>query len=183
MLVALSGLPGTGKSHFARELTKLVSFLVLESDRVRKLLVPQPKYTRGEHSRVFRVCHLLIEDYLARGRRVLFDATNLTEGFREPLYLICERLSVPLTMLRFTAPRAVVRRRLEERALGLNPQDNSDAHWLVYCRLAPGEEPVRRRHLTVDSSTDISQVVRHVARLATQGPADGVPENGLPRGS
>ncbi len=180
MLVVLSGLPGTGKSHFARELTKLVSFLVLESDRVRKLLVARPKYTRGEHSRVFRACHLLIEDYLARGCRVLFDATNLTESFRQPLYFVCERLSVPLTLLRFTAPRAVVRRRLEERALGLHPEDNSDAHWLVYCRLARGEEQIQRRHLTVDSSADISHVVRHVARLAAPGPADRVPETGLP---
>ena len=175
ILVVLSGLPGTGKSHFARELTRLAPFFVVESDRVRKLLVPKPKYTPGEHSRVFKVCHLLIEENLAQGRRVLFDATNLTESFRRPLYLICDRLSVQLTILRFTAPVEVVRRRLADRVLGLNSEDNSDAGWPIYCRLSPYEERIQRQHLTVDTSEDISQTVREVARIAGHGarPAPG----------
>jgi len=170
ILVVLSGLPGTGKSYFGRELVKLAPFFVLESDRVRKLLVANPKYTPGEHSRVFNVCHLLIEDYLARGRRVLFDATNLTESFRRPLYQICDRLSVPLTLLRFTAPLDTVRRRLADRAGGLHPEDNSDADWLIHCRLSPNEEPIQRQHLGVDSSADISQTLKDVANLAMGQP-------------
>ena len=166
ILIALSGLPGTGKSHFAGELTKLVPILVLESDRVRKLLVPKPKYTQGEHSRVFDVCHLLIEEYLSQGRHLLFDATNLTEYFRRPLYRICDRLSVPLVLVRFTASRDTVRHRLEDREAGLHPGGYSDARWSIYCRLFPSEEPIRRQHFTVDSSSDICPVLEDVARLA-----------------
>jgi hypothetical protein len=166
ILVALSGLPGTGKSYFARGLTQRVPFLVLESDRLRKALVPQPKYSPEEHSRVFAACHLLIEEYLAQGRRVLFDATNLTESFRRPLYLITDRLGVSLVLVRLTAPRKTVRRRLADRAGGLNAADNSDADWLVYCRLSPYEEPIQRRHFDVDSSGDISPVIEEIARIA-----------------
>ncbi len=165
-LVALSGLPGTGKSHFARELIKQVNFLVLESDRIRKLLVPKPIYTPEEHSRVFSVCHLLIEECLAQGRRVLFDATNLTEGFRRPLQSICHRLSVPLLLVRFTAPTDTVRLRLEGRATGRDKNDFSDADWSIYCRLAPYEEPIEGPHFTVDSSGNISPVLNEIARLA-----------------
>ena len=85
ILVALCGLPGSGKSYFARELTKLAPFRVLESDRLRKALVSKPKYSPSEHVRIFSVCHLLIEEYLSQGELVLFDATNLTEKFRLPL--------------------------------------------------------------------------------------------------
>lgn len=166
MLVALVGLPGTGKSYFAKGLTQRVSFLVLESDRLRKALVPQPVYSPGEHSRVFAACHLLIEEYLAQGRRVLFDATNLTESFRRPLYHIADKLSVPLVLVRLTAPRKTVRRRLANRAGGLHVADNSDADWLVYCRLSPYEEPIRLRHFDVDSSRDISPVIEEIARIA-----------------
>ena len=166
-LVALSGLPGTGKSHFARELIKQVTLLVLESDRIRKLLVPKPQYTREEHSRVFAVCHLLIEEYLALGRRVLFDATNLTEAFRRPLYLICHRLSVPLFLVWFTASQDIVRARLTERAAGLYEGDFSDAGWSIYCRLAPYEEPIEGPHFSVDSSGNIATVVDEVARSAS----------------
>ena len=163
--MALCGLPGTGKSYFASKVTELVSLVVLESDRLRKLLVPKPKYTPSEHSRIFNACHMLIEDFLCQGRRVLFDATNLTETFRQPLYRICDRLSVPLILVQFTAPRDVVRRRLEDRGQGLEATNYSDADWLIYCRLSPYEEPVRRPHFTVDSSSGFSAVLEDVARL------------------
>ena len=166
-LVALSGLPGTGKSHFARELTKQLTFRVLESDRVRKLLVAKPQYTGEEHSRVFAVCHLLIEDCLAQGRRVLFDATNLTEAFRRPLHLICQRLSVPLILVWLTASQDIVRARLKERAAELHENDFSDAGWSIYCRLAPYEEPIEGPHFAVDSSANIATMVDEVARQAS----------------
>ena len=165
VLVALSGLPGAGKSHFARELTKKLPFAVLESDRIRKLLVARPKYTGAEHSRVFAVCHLLIEDCLARGHRVLFDATNLTEAFRRPLDLICRRLCVPLLLVRMTAPEDVVRARLTGRAAGLGQGDYSDAGWAIYRRLAPYEEPIDGPHFNIESSGDIAGMVDEIARL------------------
>jgi predicted kinase len=164
-LVVLSGLPGTGKSHFARELVKRVPFLILGSDRLRKALLPQPNYTREEHVRVFAACHRLVEDLLREGYRVIFDATNLTEGFRQPLYDIAERLGSPLALVRFTASQVVVRRRLDERAAGLRSDSYSDADWLVYCRLLPGEEPIKRPHFAVDSSQDIYPCLEEVVRL------------------
>jgi predicted kinase len=167
--VVLSGLPGTGKSHFAGELTRLVPFQVLGSDRIRKLLVPKPRYTPGEHSRVFPACHRLIEIYLARGCRVLYDATNLTKSSRRPLYRICERLDVPLALVRFTAPQETVRRRLADRAVKPKPGDCSDANWLVYSSLSLHEEPIGRHHFTVDSSGGRSPVLDDIARLAGAG--------------
>jgi predicted kinase len=163
-LVVLSGLPGTGKSHFARELVKRVPFLILGSDRLRKALVSQPRYTREEHLRVFAACHCLVEELLAEGYRVIFDATNLTEGFRQPLYDIAGRRGAPLALVRFTAPLEVIRRRLDERAAGLRSDSYSDADWLVYCRLCPGEEPIERPHFVVDSSQDIYPILEEVVR-------------------
>ena len=164
-LVMLSGLPGTGKSYFARKLVKRVPFLVLESDRLRKALVHEPKYTRGEHSRVFAACHLLLEEFLGQGRRVLFDAANLTERFRLPVYQMAGLASAPLLVVSFTAPEATVRRRLAERAAGLDPGNYSDADWLIHTRLRQGAQPIQREHLTVDTSGDIETVLEEVARL------------------
>ena len=72
-LVILSGLPGTGKSYFANCLNGRLSFLTVGSDRMRKTLVPEPKYKRSEHIRVFAACHRLIEELLGEGYRVIFD--------------------------------------------------------------------------------------------------------------
>ena len=164
-LIVLSGLPGTGKSHFAKELGKRLPLLVLESDRLRKVLAPNPKYTRGESARLFAACHLLIEEYLLQDRLVLLDATNLTEGFRQPVYEIADRVSVPMVLARITAPGEIVRRRLSDRGAGMHPSDYSDAGWRIYSRMYPHEETIARPHLNVDSSGDISQSVEEVVRL------------------
>ena len=87
-LVVLCGLPGTGKSHFARELATRAPFVWLSSDRTRKLLVARPIYSRREHRRVFAAMHVLTRGYLRDGHSVVFDATNLNEGVRAPLYAV-----------------------------------------------------------------------------------------------
>lgn len=171
-LVVLSGLPGTGKSHFANELVKRMPLVVVGSDRSRKALISKPKYTRGEHARVFAACHLLIEDLLSEGYGVIFDATNLTERFRQPLYEMAERTGAGLLIIWFTASREVVRRRLDDRAARRSEDSYSDADWLVYCRLRPGEEAITRPHLVVDSSDDIYPVLEEVVRLVA-GPDQG----------
>ena len=129
-LVALCGLPGTGKSHFAAALARQVSGVILGSDRLRKVLIPQPKYTRAEHARVFAAGHRLLEQLLV----------------------------------------GLVRRRLEQRAAGLNSDGWSDADWRIYCRLRPAAEPIERPHVSVDSSRNIGPALNEVAQLVGAQP-------------
>ena len=164
-LIALCGLPGTGKSHFADTVSRRIPCLVLGSDRLRKVLVPHPSYTRAEHARVFRAAHALAEGLLAQGHRVVFDATNLTERAREPLREIAARTGVPLLLVQFDAPPALVRQRLARRSRGEVDDTWSDADWRIYCRLYPGQEPVTGPHVDVDSSQSIEPAVEEVARL------------------
>ena len=164
-LIALCGLPGTGKSHFAAALALRIPCLVLGSDRLRKTLVPQPRYTRGEHARVFRAAHALVEIFLLEGYRVVFDATNLTERAREPLREIAGRVGAPLVVVQFDAPPSLVRQRLARRSLGIVSDTYSDADWRIYCRLYPGREPVVGPHFDVDSSGSIEPALEEVVRL------------------
>ena len=175
VLVALCGLPGTGKSSFARELVKRMHMLVLESDRLRKILVAKPKYTPGEHRRVFRACYLLLDEYLGQGKRVLFDATNLTEDFRQPIYHSADKHEARLVMVGFTAPQSVVRERLADRVLGRDPMSYSDATWRIHSRMRPFEEPIRRAHLLVDSSKDITDSLDRVVAQITSGDSPSGP--------
>ena len=174
-LVVLSGLPGTGKSYFANCLSGRLSFVTVGSDRMRKTLVPQPRYKRSEHIRVFAACHRLIEELLGEGYRVIFDATNLTEGFRRPVYELTARAGSPYCIVGFTAPGSLVRERLRRRSDGLSPDDYSDADWQVYGRLRPGQEPIQHPHIRVDSSGDTAPAVEQVLRMVkvacpSQGP-------------
>ena len=168
-LLMLGGLPGTGKSYFADQFCQRLPSLVVSSDRMRKSLVGKPQYDREEHIRVFASCHRLLEELLEEGRRVIFDATNLTDGFRQRAYDIAEGMGVPWVIVWCTAPLKVIRRRLAAREAGRTDDYLSDATWEVYCRLQPGTEAVKRPHLTVDSSRDITPQLDGVERLARTG--------------
>ena len=164
-LVILCGLPGTGKSHFARELIRRAPFVWLNSDRTRKLLVNTPSYSRREHRRVFSAMHVLTRAYLRDGYSVVFDATNLNENVRRPLYASASEAGVEPLIIRFTAPSELVLRRLTDRAQGVGEASQSDATWDVYSRMAVADQPVPRPHLLVAGPKDVEWVLQEALRL------------------
>ncbi|MFC1935688.1 AAA family ATPase [Chloroflexota bacterium] len=164
VLVVVSGLPGTGKSFFSQRLAERISLLVMESDAMRKALVPSPLHSTGESARLFRAVHEVIDLLLEHCLPVLLDATNLAESHREHLYHIAEQRSARVILVRVKAPPEVVHQRLEDRAGRSQRQDHSDADWEVYKRMSPSQEPVRHNHLVVDTSQDIEPAVQKVVR-------------------
>lgn len=169
ILVALCGLPGTGKSHFARELVARAPFVWLSSDRTRKLLVARPQYSRREHRRVFAAMHVLTRGYLRDGYSVVFDATNLNEGVRAPLYAAAADVGVDPLIIRFTADPDLVRERMAERAEGIADAAQSDAGWEVYSRMAVADLPVPRPHILVEGPEDVEQALEEAMRRMEPG--------------
>ena len=163
-LVLVCGLPGSGKSHFSRELIKRVPLAFIQSDVARRILFPTPSYSRSESARLFRVCHALIRRLLERGMPVLFDATNLVEQHREFLYNISYQLDVKLIIVFLTAPTEVVQERLSQRQPETEDAGGSEADWQVYKKMAATVDPLRRSHYVVDTSMDVSPVLEKVAR-------------------
>jgi predicted kinase len=166
VFIAVSGLPGTGKSYFCNRLVERLPLVVLESDALRKELFPQPAYSSQESARLFRVMHRLIERLLKRGISLVLDATNLSERFRERLYNIADRLGVKLILVRVEAPPEVVYQRLKSRQRQAGPRNKSDADWAVYQRMKDTVDSMRRNHYAVDTSRDIGPVLAKVVRAA-----------------
>ena len=164
--IAVSGLPGTGKSYFCNKLVERLPFIILESDALRKQLFPKPSYSPEESARLFRALHLLIERLLKRGISLILDATNLSERYRERLYNIADRLEVRLILVRVEAPPEVVYERLKVRQGAASPENISDADWGVYQRMKATVEEMHRNHYAVDTSRDITPVLDKVVREA-----------------
>ena len=162
VFIAVSGLPGTGKSYFCSRLAERLPFIILESDALRKAFFLSPSYSRQESSRLFRAVNLLIERLLKRGTSLILDATNLSERYREHLYSIADRLGVKLVLVRVEAPPQVVYERLKARRE--NPADKSDADWAVYRRMEASVQKIRRNHYAVDTSRDITPVLDKIVR-------------------
>lgn len=164
VLVILSGLPGSGKSHVARELWQRHAFAVLQIDILRKALFPRPAYTKLEHSRTFAAVHELIERLLSRGISVLYDATNLKELHRRVLYDIADRAGARLTIVRVQSPEDVILRRLHARRHGEEESWASDADEEVYEMMRVEAEPIGRPYIEVDGSGDVRSAVDKIVR-------------------
>lgn len=106
-LVLVSGLPGSGKSHFSRELCRRYPLAHLNSDALRRALFPRPSHGAAESARLFAAVHVLLERLLSRGVSAVLDATSLKEEHRRPLYEIAERAGAGLIIVRTEAPEAV----------------------------------------------------------------------------
>jgi len=166
--IVVSGLPGTGKSYFCRSLAERLPFPILESDALRKVLSPSPNYSPGESNRLFGACHLLIEELLRRGIPLIFDATNLVERHRERLYQIADRIGARLIIVRVEAPPELVRQRLQHRSAAVNPEDKSEADWMVYQKMRTSVQRIGRNYFAVDTSKDITPVISKIAREANR---------------
>ena len=71
ILIILSGLPGTGKSHLANIIADNLPIKIIETDFIRHELFKNPNYTGNENAAVFSVCHALIEELLISNVSVL----------------------------------------------------------------------------------------------------------------
>lgn len=167
-LILLSGLPGSGKSHFCRELVQVApSLVVLESDALREILFSDPTHGGSENARLFPALHRLLERLLRIGHQVAVDATNLRRRNRRMLYDIAERVGAPLLIIETTAPEDVIRERLAQRVANLESgrqtNDRSTADMGVYTRMQQSAQPIRRDHITVDTSRDIAPALQRIA--------------------
>jgi predicted kinase len=75
----LVGLPGSGKSTYAKNLTKW--FVWLSSDAIRKELYGDESI-QGDNDKVFKILHQRLHQALLEGKNVIYDATNISRKKR-----------------------------------------------------------------------------------------------------
>jgi hypothetical protein len=164
-LILTVGLPGSGKSTFARRLAPAIDSVVLESDALRRLLFGQPAYGGLESRRLFEAIRAAARRLLEGGRNVIVDATNLTEADRRPFFDLAEELGARLLLLRFSAPEPIIKQRLSQRLAGVHAEDNSSAGLAVYNMMVEREEPLERDHWLIDTS-DIAAMETALKQVA-----------------
>ena len=182
VLIVLTGLPGAGKSHFCRELARLLpSLITLETDSLRFTLFDAPTHSEHENARIYGAIHRVIARLLQGGHTVAADATNLRRRNRRRLYRIADAANARVIVVALAAPEDVIRQRLSRReeamAMSGRADDNSTAGNEVYDRMSLTAQPVRRSHVRVDSSRDITPALMDVVATVRQ---DALPQHVKP---
>jgi adenylylsulfate kinase len=155
MLVAMAGLPGTGKSTLAARLAAQLGGVVLSKDAARAALFPPPvlDFSAGQDDLVMEAVfkaagHILRAD---PRRVVLHDGrTFLGPGQVRDLLGLAASLGEPPSVIECVCGEAVARDRLErDRALGVHPAGNRT--YDLYLALKDRAEPIAVPHLVLDT--------------------------------
>jgi predicted kinase len=84
-LLMFYGLPGAGKSYFARQFCENVQSAHLQADRIRGELFEHPRYDKEENDVVTQLMNYMAEEFLAAGVSVAYDMGALRARQRHEL--------------------------------------------------------------------------------------------------
>lgn len=166
MLIALAGLPGTGKSTLALRLAAALGGIVLNKDQVRAALFPSPALTCSVEQDEISM-HAI---YRAAGSiRATFPNTPIILDGRtflraqqvRDLVACANALAAPLHIIECVCSGELVRQRLvKDQAEGLHPAANRG--FALYEELQRLAEPIQLPHLVVDTGAlSLDECVTH----------------------
>jgi uncharacterized protein len=170
VVIAIGGLPGTGKSTVARALGPSLGAapgaLVLRSDEIRKRQhgvepeqrLPPSAYSEDSSAAVFEELMTLAEVAAKGGHTVIADATFLDIAHRSMIEAAAERAGAPFVGIWLSAPHELLEQRVAART-----GDASDATVEVL-RAAVPNDPGPVGWFAVDAAGPVDAQVGAIAR-------------------
>jgi predicted kinase len=155
MLIALAGLPGTGKSTLAGLLATRLPAVVLDKDRVRACLFPPGDiaYSADQDDFVMDVVYRLADQLLRRdrGRHVFIDGRTFSKQEQvTELLRWASRIGVPLKMIECVCADEVAESRLgQDAACSAHPAANRTV--ALYRSLKAQADPLTVPRLVIDT--------------------------------
>jgi predicted kinase len=145
MIVMVMGLPGSGKSYFAAQLSNLTGAVYINSDRVRSAILQSTTYSDREKQMVYDEMLRMALGSLGEGKDIVLDATFYTNAVREKFIQELEPLD-SIVFIEIVAGESLIRQRLKM------PREDSDANFEVYKEIQEEWEPFAQPHLLLWST-------------------------------
>lgn len=140
-LIIVVGLPGTGKTTFARALASEIESKHLNSDIVRNSLGKRGQYDVTSKAAVYNEMLNRTEEALSRRQSIIVDATFYKEILREPYVKLAEKYDLHAKWIELRASDETVKERVGKK------RTFSEADFEVYRKIKEDFEPLDMGHL------------------------------------
>jgi predicted kinase len=164
LLVAMAGLPGSGKSSLARRLSRELGGIVLDKDRLRAALFPAAylEYTTRQDDFVVELL-LQTAAYLFQHHSlpaVFLDGRPFSRAYQlERVRDFALAHQLELRVIYCTCAPEIARRRLDRAVRrGTHPAGNRD--FALYQRMRAEFEPLQLPHLELDTGLSFEHCVQ-----------------------
>ena len=158
MIVIVCGLPGVGKTTFAKKLAPLINATVLSTDKIRKELISSPTYEKDERRLIYDVMILSAKYLHNSGANCILDATFNREDSRTEIKKKLGIQDREFFVIECTCPENIIISRLKERK-----NDYSDAGIEVYQKMKKIYEHVKGKHITIDTTLNPEKNAKSVS--------------------
>ena len=145
LLIMVMGLPGSGKSYFARAFAKKIGAVHFNSDIIRKQQQQHPAYSDSKKSEVYRTMFQRVCLSLEAENLVVVDATFSLQRYRDPYLNYAQANHIPIIAILVSADENTIFQRLQ------HARPDSDADFEVYKKIKSEFEPISLSYLELTS--------------------------------
>ncbi len=174
MIVAMAGLPGSGKSTVARELSLRLPAVVISKDEIRTRLFSAADidYSADQDAVCFNEMLKLAEGLLNKtpGQWIILDGRTFSRSRdMQQVIALADRLRQPLYVIRCFCSDEEARRRLDADLTGKkHPAANRDYH--LYLQIKSRQEALPLPALDLDTSLDLKTCLSRCLEYLTARP-------------
>jgi predicted kinase len=159
-LIAMAGLPGSGKSALAARLAASLPAVILNKDTVRAAVFPPPEteYTSAQDDFVLSLMFQAAGWLLRKGRTVIIDGRTFTHrNQRLELQKAATLAGVELRIIYCYAPDEVIRARLE-KDVAADEHPAKDRNFDLYLRRKASMEPIEEPHMELNTNASLDEL-------------------------
>ena len=167
MIIVICGLPGTGKTFLANKLSSYVNATVLSTDKIRKELFEKPTYTAWERTLIYDVLFLLAKYLHSSGINCILDGTFNMEKSRSEVKELLNLTNDQIHIIECICPEDMSITRLL-----LRKDDYSDANVSIYLKMKKIYEPVRQKHISINTIKPIDKNIEKILKYIYRSTAD-----------
>jgi predicted kinase len=160
LLIAMAGLPGSGKSALAARLAKSLPAVVLNKDSVREAVFPPPEteFTSQQDDFVISLMFQAASWLLRKGRTVIIDGRTFTKSNqRAAIKEAALQIDAELRFIYCYAPDEIIKARLD-KDVAADEHPAKDRNFDLYLRRKASMETIEEPHIELNTNANLDEL-------------------------